>query len=77
MKIKIHEHEKKATIRFTHPAEIDWFKIHMATIRDDKVHSYPPISLKNEKGNIHLPKPPSGPPPIVNKEDKQDGEQKP
>lgn len=57
LKIKVHEREKKAIIRFTHPAEIEWFKRHMASLRDSDPKTHPPITLKDEYGTIRFAKP--------------------
>ena len=65
MKIKIHEREKKAMVRFTHPAEIQWFKRHMAFIRDSDPKTHPPITLKNDDGNVRIPKPKPMPMPPI------------
>jgi len=57
MKIKVHDKEKKAVIRFNHPAEMQWFKNHMAFVRDSPPKTHPPISLKDDNGTVRLPKP--------------------
>ena len=66
MKIKVHEREKKAMIRFVHPAEIEWFKKLMAGIRDSDPKTHPPITLKNDSGTIRFPPPkPTAAPPMT------------
>jgi len=57
MKVKIHDKEKKAMVRFNHPAEIEWFKRHMAFIRDSDPKTHPPMVLKDENGTVRFPKP--------------------
>jgi len=68
LKIKVHEREKKAVIRFIHPSEIPWFEKHMAFIRDSDPKTHPPITLKNEQGTIRFAEPKPMPVGAIGKE---------
>jgi hypothetical protein len=52
--IKIMFHEKNATIRWKNPMERDFLRYQLATFRDAMKQAVP-ISVKDEKGEIHIP----------------------